>query len=146
MIEDGRLRRSVESHVALLGALERLKRRSSNPKEDCNSIDFSKAAIAKDAGVSVATLYRHEDIVEQINAMKVNREPRTVSRGTLRQEKLEGAILELERREAALIQENLRLQRELAKYDPTLGIRTPTSLDAIRHTARPPAVRTRARR
>jgi hypothetical protein len=76
-------------------------------------VRLTKQAVAKEAGVSPATLYRFPELVKLIGEVTKGELPKA-SASEQRRLKLVQRIDELERENAALIAENLRLSRELA--------------------------------
>jgi hypothetical protein len=130
---DGRLLRSERTRKAIRAAVERLRRGEGNhPRHAGLTIPLTKAAIAREARVDVSTLYRYPTLLAEIDSAPSTASVRTAKASVQRRNKLVNRIDALNRDLNAALQENLRLSRILAKYDPTLGIPQPTSLSEKR--------------
>jgi transposase-like protein len=94
-------------------------------------VRITKQAVAREARVSSATLYRFPDLIKEVEAASeaVDQKLRPAE---ARRAAAADRIEELERQVAKLLSENLRLSRALLKFDPTLGRPEPVELDAQR--------------
>jgi hypothetical protein len=111
---DKRHGRRAASRLAIKSAIERLKNGlGTHPRHVAVMVRLTKQAVAKEAGVSPATLYRFPELVKLIGEVTKGELPKA-SASEQRRLKLVQRIDELERENAALIAENLRLSRELA--------------------------------
>jgi hypothetical protein len=134
MQADGRHKRKAGSQQKLLAALARLQLgKGTHPNHIGVKVRITKEAIAREARLNAATLYRLPDVLNAINAaLEANPQPQRIPPAEARRRALIGEIAELERRNALLIAKNERLMDLLAKYDPTLGETVPTNLAAFR--------------
>ena len=130
---DRRSERRQSSRKAILAAIERLKNGiATHPRHIGITVRITNEAVAREARRSSATLYRFPDLVEAIRDFRTTREQRGLPPAEQRRKSLLGRIEQLEARNALLLAENLHLTRALAKFDPTLGRKTPTDIDTAR--------------
>jgi hypothetical protein len=130
---DKRHKRKQKSREVIVAAIERLIDGSAtHPRHIGIAVRITKEAVAREARRSPATLYRFPDLVDRISAIASTREQRVVRPSEQRRKALLDKIAELERRNELLLAENLHLIRALAKYDPNLGRKVPTSLNEAR--------------
>jgi hypothetical protein len=99
-------------------------------------VRITPQAVAREARVSSATLYRFPDLVKMINEIAGSRRTQTLPPAQQRRLIFIQRVAQLEARVEALLSENLRLTRILAKYDPELGEKSITSLDSERSRRR----------
>lgn len=131
---DMRNARREKSRRAIEEAIERLtKGLGTHPRHvGLRNVRLSNSAVAREAGVGEATLYRFPDLCYRIAALRKERGPSAVRSSEQRRASLLSQIEELKRQVRAAISENARLARELAKYDPMLGLRKPASIETQR--------------
>lgn len=135
---DERRQRSARTRAGILEAIERLRKNSgTHPRHAGIRVRLTKQAIAREARISSATLYRHADVLEQAGVGGRDVKDNRVRATEQRRIKLLDDIAERDSQIAALLAENLRLTRELAKYDPLLGLKRPASLASKRDAKRP---------
>lgn len=85
-------------------------------------VRITKEAVAREARLSPATLYRLPDVVEAIAKMAGTQPKSHASNSSAQRRKaLLDRIADLERRNDQLLSENLRLTRLLSVHDPLLG-------------------------
>jgi hypothetical protein len=126
---DGRNKRKERSAAAFRHALERLRTGSgTHPLHVGIKVRITKQAVAREARISSATLYRLPDVCAEIDAAQGSSPVRTLRPAEQRRRMLHETIRSLEERNAALLSENLRLTRALARFDPSLGDGTVPSL------------------
>jgi hypothetical protein len=126
---DRRHDRRERSRAAIEAAIERLRAGKANhPRHVGRVVRLTKQAVAREARISSATLYRCPDLIARISEAGTGIGQRA-SREELRRNADRATIAELERRVNALMAEQSRLQELLAKYDPSLGERVPVRLD-----------------
>lgn len=129
--------RRDRSQKAIESAIDRLQNGTgSHARHVGIKVRITKQAVAREARVSSATLYRFPDLVERISSIVEMLHEQKIPPAEQRRKKALDEIAELKRQIAALLGENIRLTRLLAKYDPTLGRIEPTSLDAERERRR----------
>lgn len=134
---DKRHKRKEKSRRAILDALERLKSgTATHPRHAGIKVRITKEAVAREARVSPATLYRFPDLVQAVSAISSRSEVQRVGASEARRKALLKQIEVLEHRVNQLLSENLRLTRLLASYDPSLGKREPTDLETERRRRR----------
>lgn len=130
---DLRRKRRDKSRLAIEQAIDRLRSgNGTHPRHAGIHVRITKAAIAREAKIGQATLYRFPDICAQIDELLGNKLEQKLRPAEQRRTKFISQIQELERRVKDVLSENARLQRELAKYDPLLGLRSPTHLEEYR--------------
>lgn len=130
---DLRRRRREKSRVAIAAALERLQRGlGTHPRHAGLRVRITKQAVAREARISPATLYRFPDLVEQIGNAMGQRSEQVARPAEQRRAQFIKRIEELENQVALLLGENLRLSRLLSQHDPTLGVKRPVSLNVER--------------
>lgn len=129
-IGDGRRKRTSKTREAILSAMARLRDgRGTHPAHVGKDMLITRAAIAREARVSQATLYRYGDLIRDLAPAERCRQ--RAKGGTVRS-RLMQEIAERDRRIGALLAENLRLMRELEQYDVTLGRKAAVDLSAER--------------
>jgi hypothetical protein len=118
---DGRRERTNRTRAAILNAIERLKNGSgTHPLHLGVRVRITKQAVAREARVSSANLYRYPDLVMMIGKATGQVEPR-VSNSAQRRTKLLAELADRERTIEKLICENYRLMNELEKYGCSAG-------------------------
>lgn len=126
---DRRALRRQRSERAITDAIARLVNGNARyPGHVGIQVRLTKQAVAREAGVSSATLYRFPELVAKIDKISEKQVGQRQSASAQRLARLLEAIEEYKRREAALIAENLRLTRLLVKYDSSLGLERPVDL------------------
>lgn len=99
---------------------------------------LTRQAVVREARISSATLYRYPEILvrltEAIEA-ETDKQQR-VKPSEQRRKQFVETIAKLEGDRSMLLAENFRLTRELAKYDPRLGLSEPIQLDSKRSQKR----------
>ena len=137
---DKRHKRKEKSRDAILAAIDRLRcGKATHTRHIGISVRITKEAVAREARRSPATLYRFPDLVARINGIISVREQSVVRPSEQRRKALLETIAELERRNELLLAENLHLTRALARHDPNLGRKVPTSIDEVRSRSKPRA-------
>jgi len=137
---DGRHKRRDRTSAAITRALERLQcGQGTHPKHAGIRVRLTKQAVAREAHVSPATLYRYPELIAMVSdAIGPQTEQFQRSRPSeQRRKRLVDKVAMLEHERALLLAENFRLTRELAKHDPTLGISEPVQLDSKRSRRAP---------
>jgi len=130
---DKRHKRKQKSRESILAAIDRLlDGTATHPRHVGITVRITKEAVAREARRSPATLYRFPDLVDAVNQIVSTRAQRVARPSEQRRKVLLEKIAELERRNELLLAENLHLTRTLAKHDPSLGRKVPTSLDEVR--------------
>lgn len=130
---DKRHRRKQKSRESILAAIDRLlDGTATHPRHVGIAVRITKEAVAREARRSPATLYRFPDLVERIGQIVLTQDQRVARPSEQRRKALLEKIAELERRNELLLAENLHLTRTLARHDPSLGRKVPTSLDEAR--------------
>lgn len=139
---DGRSRRKTRTESAIRSALERLLNGDgTHPRHAGLKVRVTKAAIAREARINIATVYRFPDLCAEIDAVTREAPARRQQRSIQVRNKLVKEITLLKDQLNKALQENLRLARTLEKYDPTLGIPEPIALDERRKTRKKRASR-----
>lgn len=129
---DGRSARRDASRKAILGAIERLKNGTATHARHAGlRVRITKEAVAREARLSPATLYRFPDLVEVVGNLKSPTQ-QSMRPSEAYRKKLLAQITELERQNIMLLSENLNLTRALVQYDPTLGRKIPTAIETGR--------------
>lgn len=127
---DNRHKRKEKSRKALVEALERLQRGDgTHTRHRGIRVRITKQAVAREARVSSATLYRFPDVVKQIGVAAGVISPAKPRSSEQLRAKLVDEVADLRRREQLLLAENVRLTRLLVKYDPTLGKKIPLDFE-----------------
>src|SRR5690348_8066522 len=112
---DKRNKRRAASRNKVEAAIQRLQSGSAHhPLHIGIKVRITKQAVAREAGVSSATLYRFPDLVQSIDYLFKNKQVQLMPQSEQRRRTLLARIHELERQNNQLLAENLRLQRELA--------------------------------
>src|ERR1700681_3617550 len=129
---DRRNWRKKQTRAKILQAISRLSNGVAvHPLHIGVRVRISKEAVAREAGVSSATIYRFPDLCTSISALSSTTDQR-IRPSEQRRKALQDRIADLERMLNGALSETVRLTRELAKYDPTLGVRAPISLEQRR--------------
>lgn len=135
---DGRNKRRERSAIALRHALNRLcAGEGTHPLHVGIKVRLTKGAVAREARVSPATLYRFPEICSEIDAAQDASPAQRVRPAEQRRRALHNKLALLEDRVSALLSENLRLTRALAKFDPHLGQEPVVFLEQHRSKRRP---------
>jgi hypothetical protein len=130
---DRRHLRREESRRAIAEAIDRLKSgNATHPRHVGIRVRITKEAVAREARVSVATLYRSADLISEINSFATELIGQKIRPAEERRKKLLAEIDDLKTCLEALLAENYRLMELLAAYDPTLGEVSPIRLDVER--------------
>ena len=112
---DRRNKRRDRSKAKIEAAIERLRAGSAtHPLHIGIRVRVTKQAVAREARVSSATLYRFPDLVEAIDEFFKSPQTQRMPQSEQRRRSLLARIAELERQNNQLLAENLRLTRELA--------------------------------
>ncbi|HTV74406.1 MAG TPA: hypothetical protein VME66_11990 [Candidatus Acidoferrales bacterium] len=124
---DKRHKRRSHTGSKIEAAIERLRNgQATHPLHIGIQVRVTKQAVAREARVSSATLYRFPELVKVIDATLMSHQIQRVSQSEQRRRNLLARIVELERQNNQLLAENLRLTRELAvgtNLAPTLVAR-----------------------
>ncbi len=121
---DGRNSRRDTSRQRAFDAIERLAGGSGSYASNAGPrVGLSRKAVAKEAGISLATLYRLPEVCAAIDRAKPGTTKRASATERLRTRSI-NRLRELERQRVALVTENLRLARELFKFRPDLVLGT----------------------
>ncbi len=129
---DGRNQRKSATRAKITQAISRLSKGTAvHPLHIGVRLRITKEAVAREAGVSNATIYRFPDLCQSISSLSRSKEQR-VRPSEQRRKALHARITELERMLNSALSETVRLTRELAKYDPTLGNKSPISIEERR--------------
>jgi hypothetical protein len=137
---DQRHKRREKSRQAIEKAPERLEQGSAtHPRHVGISVRLTRQAVAREARISSATLYRFPDLLALIAETIGARHEQRLRPSEQRRARIVSQVEELERRVAALLAENLRLTRALATHDPTLGENAPVLRDYAQLVAEAPA-------
>ena len=124
---DKRHKRRSHTGSKIEAAIERLRNgQATHPLHIGIQVRVTKQAVAREARVSSATLYRFPELVKVIDATLMSHQIQRVPQSEQRHRNLLARIVELERQNNQLIAENLRLTRELAagtNLAPTLVAR-----------------------
>jgi hypothetical protein len=129
---DGRNLRKTQTRTKIAQAISRLSHGTAvHPLHIGVRVRVTKEAVAREAGVSNATIYRFPDLCTTISALSGTANQR-IRPSEQRRKALHGRIADLERMLNGALSETVRLARELAKYDPSLGVKAPISLDQRR--------------
>lgn len=132
---DGRVQRKEKSRAKILRAFNRLiEARGSHALHVGLRVRVTKQAVAREAGVSSATLYRFPDLVALISS-HANGDVQQRQRPALQRRKLLSMIEERDRQIEALLTENHRLMRRLASagIDPQSEGNKVTKLRRLGH-------------
>jgi len=131
---DGRHVRRERSRKAIEAALQRLHQgKGTHPLHAGIRVRMTKQAVAREARVSPATLYRFPDLVQRIDE-SIGRIQQEIRPSEQRRRETAATIAELERRVSALLAENLRLTRLLGPRASQPG--APIELDSERRRRR----------
>lgn len=129
---DGRNLRKTQTRTKISQAISRLRNGTAiHPLHIGVRVRVTKEAVAREAGVSSATIYRFPDLCTSISALSSTADQR-IRPSEQRRKALQNRIAELERMLNGAVSETVRLTRELAKYDWTLGRKAPISLEQRR--------------
>jgi uncharacterized protein YwbE len=137
---DGRHKRRERSAALIRAAVERLLvGQGTHPMHVGIKVRLTKQAVAREARISSATLYRFPQLLRELESTTGGIVRQKLPAAEQRRRVLIQKIKALENDNQALIDENARLTRELAKYDPSLGVPQPIALDERRigRTLRP---------
>jgi|ERR1700729_1668610 len=130
---DGRHRRKRRTENAIRGALDRLLRgRGTHPKHSGLKLRITKAAVAREARINIATLYRFPDLCAEIDVAIPIAAPSRNPQAEKIRNRLLNEVTSLKDQLRKVLQENLRLARALEKYDPSLGVSVAINLDERR--------------
>jgi hypothetical protein len=130
---DRRHKRTERTRGAIVAAIERLQKGDGTHARHVGlRIRITKQAIAREAGISSATLCRYPDLVARIGAVAGDAVKQRLKPSEQRRARMVDDIAQRDREIAALLSENFRLTRELAKYDPHLGATPPANLERKR--------------
>jgi len=111
---DGRRGRRARTEKALQEAIKRLSENEGNhPLHIGLRVLLTREAVAREARVGVATVYRFKGVCEAIDAAKSRGSQTEKSASEQRRSKNRAEINELHRRVDALLCENVRLTREV---------------------------------
>lgn len=131
---DGRRNRTEATRFAIVSALERLKAGNGNhPRHAGLNVRITRQAVAREAQVSSATLYRFPDLVALIRDANKDSTEQRLRPAEQRRTLLLAEISERDRRIEQLLCQNYRLMTELAKYDKALGEKRPTDIGERRN-------------
>jgi hypothetical protein len=129
---DGRNLRKAQTRTKISQAISRLSNGTAvHPLHIGVRVRVTKEAVAREAGVSNATIYRFPDLCTSIAALSATKNQR-IRPSEQRRKALHDRIADLERMLNGALSETVRLTRELVKYDPSLGVKTPISLEQRR--------------
>lgn len=99
-------------------------------------VRVTKAAVAREARINIATLYRFPELCKEIDRAADSTPLHRQQRSSQIRNKLVREIAQLKSDLTKALQENLRLTRALEKYDPDLGLRKPIDLAEKRRKRR----------
>ncbi len=130
---DARRMRRERTSQQIEAAIERLRSNSCvHPKHIGLRVRVTKSSVAREAGVSIANLYRFPELCKQIDVL-ATAAPAVGNRSSeQRRAALVDALAEANRRIEALMTENTRLTLELGRHDQTLGLTAVIDLEERR--------------
>ena len=112
---DKRKQRRTASKAKIEAAIERLRSgNATHPLHIGIQIRVTKQAVAREARVSSATLYRFPELITAIDESFQSPQRQKIPQSEQRRRTLLASIEELERQNNQLLAENLRLTRELS--------------------------------
>ncbi len=112
---DKRKQRRISSKVKIEAAIERLRSgNATHPLHIGIQVRLTKQAVAREARVSSATLYRFPELITTIDESFQSTQRQKMPKSEQRRRNLLARIEELERQNNQLLAENLRLTQELA--------------------------------
>jgi len=115
---DKRHQRRDRSRQRIEAAIDRLQQgTATHPRHIGIRVRLTRQAVAREAGVSSATLYRFPLLVQRVTNLLGSTKTQALPPAEQRRRQFLARIEELERQNNALLAENLRLVRELAKRD-----------------------------
>jgi len=130
---DKRHKRREKSKNQILAAIQRLHSgTATHPLHIGIQVRPTKQAVAREAGVSSATLYRFPDLIKSIDNLFDAPRPQAMPRAEQHRRSLLARIAELERQNNLLLAENLRLTREFAAQASPTATSITNSLDQRR--------------
>jgi hypothetical protein len=137
---DGRHKRRDKTGATILRALDRLQKgEGTHPRHAGISVRLTRQAVVREARISSATLYRYPEILVQLTEAieaETDKQQQRAKPSEQRRKQFVETIAKLEGDRSMLLAENFRLTRELAKYDPRLGLSDPIQLDSKRSQKR----------
>jgi hypothetical protein len=114
MSVDGRHLRKKKTEGALRAAIARLRiNEGMHPLHLGVRVGLTRRAVAREAGVAIATVYRFANVCKEIDKVKAGGKSVGPTPAEQRREKLHAELVELRRQVGALVSENTRLTREL---------------------------------
>ena len=117
--KDGRRRRSAATAQSIRTAVSRLVAgKGTHPLHLGIKVRITKVAIAREARVGYATLFRYPSLLEGLTLDEV---PQRISVSEAQRKRLVDELTELKRQHEKLFQENTRLTHELAACRQTLA-------------------------